>query len=85
MSCDPQKVAKLKEADAAVDEYLDGEQPLLLSTVRHVARYVVNRKDTSAAELLRKDLTALRSISLEQPRQPANRTDRLLIEYLCKR
>lgn len=85
LSCDPQKVAKLKEADAAVDEYLDGEQPLLLSTVRHVARYVVNRKDTSAAELLRKDLTALRSISLEQPRQPANRTDRLLIEYLCKR
>lgn len=85
LSCDPQKVAKLKDADAAVDEYLNGDQPLLLSTVRHVARYVVNRNDKTAADLLRSDLAALRSISLEQPRQRANRTDRLLIEFLCKR
>ena len=85
LSCDPHKVAKLKDADAAVDEYLNGDQPLLLSTVRHVARYVVNRKDEAAAALLRNDLAALRAISLEQPRQRANRTDRLLIEFLCKR
>lgn len=85
LSCDPQKAAKLKDADAAVDEYLNGDQPLLLSTVRHVARYVINRNDKAAAELLRNDLAALRAISLEQPRQRANRTDRLLIEFLCKR